>query len=87
MRTPSKVKRKDTTPDEHEEHVCAILASLLRSCGEEARQRMMSKFVEHEHEKVDRAVELFIKYREKVMKFEAKRARKEDSSVDEDVDR
>ncbi|EPB67614.1 hypothetical protein ANCCEY_13298 [Ancylostoma ceylanicum] len=87
MRTPSKVKRKDTTPDEHEEHVCAILASLFRSCGDDARQRMMSKFVEHEHEKVDRAIELFIKYREKLAKFEAKRARKEDSSVDEDVDR
>ncbi|ETN75338.1 Eukaryotic hypothetical protein [Necator americanus] len=87
MRTPSKVKRKDTTPDEHEEHVCAILASLFRSCGDEARQRMMSKFVEHEHEKIDRAIELFIKYREKLAKFEAKRARREDSSVDEDVDR
>ncbi|KAK6028891.1 Eukaryotic hypothetical protein, partial [Ostertagia ostertagi] len=88
MRTPSKVKRKDTTPDEHEEHVCAILASLLRSCGDVARQRMMSKFVEHEHEKIDRAIELFIKYKEKLTKFEAKRSRKEDSSVDEeDVDR
>ncbi|XGW22845.1 hypothetical protein V3C99_005235 [Haemonchus contortus] len=88
MRTPSKVKRKDTTPDEHEEHVCAILASLLRSCGDTARQRMMGKFVEHEHEKVDRAIELFIKYKEKLAKFEAKRSRKEDSSVDEeDVDR
>ncbi|WKX89323.1 hypothetical protein Q1695_008737 [Nippostrongylus brasiliensis] len=88
MRTPSKVKRKDTTPDEHEEHVCAILSSLFRSCGDAARQRMMSKFTEHEHEKVDRAIELFIKYREKLAKFEAKRARKEDSSVDEeDVDR
>uniref|UniRef100_A0A1I7W6I2 Beta-catenin-like protein 1 n=1 Tax=Heterorhabditis bacteriophora TaxID=37862 RepID=A0A1I7W6I2_HETBA len=87
MRTPSKVKRKDTTPDEHEEHVCAILSALFRSCGEDARQRMMLKFVEHEHEKIDRAVELFIKYREKVNKFEAKRARNPDSSVDEDVDR
>ncbi|KAJ1346628.1 hypothetical protein KIN20_001493 [Parelaphostrongylus tenuis] len=64
MRTPSKVKRKDTTPDEHEEHVCA-----------------------HEHEKVDRAIELFIKYKEKLAKFEAKRGRREDGSVDEDVDR
>lgn len=24
MRTPSKTKRKDTTPDEHEEHVCTV---------------------------------------------------------------
>ncbi|VDK56349.1 unnamed protein product [Gongylonema pulchrum] len=59
MRTPSKQKRKDTTPDEHEEHV---LASLLRSCGEEGRARIFSKFAEHEYEKVDRAVELILKY-------------------------
>ncbi|CAI5437481.1 unnamed protein product [Caenorhabditis angaria] len=65
MRTPSKVKRKDTTPDEHEEHVCTILSSLLSSCSENHRERIVQKFVEHEHEKVDRAVELFLKYKEK----------------------
>lgn len=100
MRTPSKQKRKDSTPDEHEEHVCSVkyytilfmiqlqwmlfyvtsvyvfidllaqkktkilqvLASLLRSCGEEGRNRIFSKFSEHEYEKVDRAVELVLKY-------------------------
>lgn len=89
MRTPSQVKRKDTTPDEHEEHVCAILSSLFRSCGEDARLRMMQKFVEHEHEKIDRAVEIFIKYRERVAKFEAKqqRSKAKGESDDEDIDR
>ena len=24
MRTPARAKRKDTTPDEHEEHVCSV---------------------------------------------------------------
>ncbi|VDO36362.1 unnamed protein product [Onchocerca flexuosa] len=62
MRTPSKQRRKDSTPDEHEEHVCSVLASLLRSCGEEGRNRIFSKFNEHEYEKVDRAVELVLKY-------------------------
>ncbi|CAJ0561095.1 unnamed protein product, partial [Mesorhabditis spiculigera] len=57
MRTPAK------------EHVVAVLAALLRSCDEESRQRIMQKFAEHEHEKVDRAVELFLKYRGKVDKF------------------
>lgn len=28
MRTPSKGKRKETTKDEHEEHVCAVRSSL-----------------------------------------------------------
>lgn len=29
MRTPSKMKRKDTTPDEHEEHVCSVLLNIF----------------------------------------------------------
>ncbi|VDM08731.1 unnamed protein product [Wuchereria bancrofti] len=59
MRTPSKQKRKDSTPDEHEEHVCSVLSSLLRSCGEEGRSRIFSKFSEHEYEKVDQRVDRF----------------------------
>ncbi|VDK79509.1 unnamed protein product [Litomosoides sigmodontis] len=73
MRTPSKQKRKDSTPDEHEEHVCSVLASLLRSCGEEGRNRIFSKFNEHEYEKVDRAIELVLKYQERVDRFDARR--------------
>lgn len=72
MRTPPKEKRKDATPDEHEEHVCSILASLLRSCNEDGRSRVLAKFAEHEYEKVDRAVELVLKYRERVNRFDSK---------------
>nr|CTP81874.1 Bm5045 [Brugia malayi] len=72
MRTPAKQKRKDSTPDEHEEHVCSVLSSLLRSCGEEGRSRIFSKFSEHEYEKVDRAVELVLKYQERVDRFDAR---------------
>ncbi|VDN56641.1 unnamed protein product [Dracunculus medinensis] len=74
MRTPTKERRKDTTPLEHEEHVCSILASLLRSCGEDGRSRVLMKFAEHEYEKVDRAVELVLKYRERVDRFDARKA-------------
>lgn len=90
MRTPSKTKRKDTTPDEHEEHVCTILSSLLAACSENHRQRIVQKFVEHEHEKVDRAVELFLKYKEKVQRFELKKKRQSQeagTSEDDDPDR
>ncbi|KAF1769473.1 hypothetical protein GCK72_001290 [Caenorhabditis remanei] len=91
MRTPSKTKRKDTTPDEHEEHVCTILSSLLAACSETHRDRIVQKFVEHEHEKVDRAVELFLKYKEKVQRFELKKKRLSQeagtSSEDDDPDR
>ncbi|PIC55638.1 hypothetical protein B9Z55_000830 [Caenorhabditis nigoni] len=88
MRTPSKTKRKDTTPDEHEEHVCTILSSLLAACSENHRQRIVQKFVEHEHEKVDRAVELFLKYKEKVQRFELKKKRQaqEPSTSEDDPD-
>ncbi|KAK6106480.1 Catenin-beta-like Arm-motif containing nuclear family protein [Brugia pahangi] len=70
----AKQKRKDSTPDEHEEHVCSVLSSLLRSCGEEGRSRIFSKFSEHEYEKVDRAVELVLKYQERVDRFDARQA-------------
>ncbi|CAB3407769.1 unnamed protein product [Caenorhabditis bovis] len=86
MRTPSKVKRKDTTPDEHEEHVCTILSSLLASCNDTHRERIVFKFVEHEHEKVDRAVELFLKYKEKMQRFELKKKKEARTSEDDDPD-
>jgi len=86
MRTPSKGQRKDTTPDEHEEHVCSVVASLLRSCNEENRQRILNKFVEHDHEKVDRLVELLLKYRERIDRFEARRARQRASGKAVEVD-
>ncbi|MFH4977245.1 hypothetical protein AB6A40_003954 [Gnathostoma spinigerum] len=76
MRTPPKVKRKDTTPLEHEEHVCSVIASLLRSCPEDSRQRTLAKFAEHEYEKIDRAVELLLKYQERVDHFDTRRAKK-----------
>uniref|UniRef100_A0A914XS68 Beta-catenin-like protein 1 n=1 Tax=Plectus sambesii TaxID=2011161 RepID=A0A914XS68_9BILA len=72
MRTPAKAKRKDTSPDEHEEHVCAVVSSLLRSCSESNRERVISKFVEQDHAKVDRLVELHFKYSERVRKVQAK---------------
>lgn len=56
------MKRKDTTPDEHEEYCCSVIDALLFSCNEINQQRVLQKFVEHEFEKVDRAIELFMKY-------------------------
>jgi beta-catenin-like protein 1 len=76
MRTPSKMKRKDTTPDEHEEHVCSIIDALLFMCSNENRDRVAQKFAEHEYEKVDRCIELFLKYSDRVKKFVAKKAKR-----------
>ncbi|VDD95331.1 unnamed protein product [Enterobius vermicularis] len=80
MRTPTKVKRKDSTPDEHEEHV---LSSLLQSCNEDGRSRVLSKFAEHECEKVDRAVELVLKYQERVKKYDSRKNVKSDLNDEE----
>lgn len=57
------MKRKDTTPDEHEEHVCSVLDALLFQSSSDNQQRVLQKFAEHGYENVDRAIELFMKYR------------------------
>lgn len=39
---------------------------MLRHCRGTQRQRLMSKFTENDHEKVDRLLELHFKYLDKV---------------------
>ncbi len=48
------------------EHVLSIISSMLRHCHGTQRQRLMSKFTENDHEKVDRLLELHFKYLDKV---------------------
>ncbi|ERL84120.1 hypothetical protein D910_04173 [Dendroctonus ponderosae] len=66
MKTPKKNRKKVLSSEEHEEHVCSIIASMLRNCRGSQRQRLISKFTENDHEKVDRLLELHFKYLEKV---------------------
>ncbi|XP_075146700.1 beta-catenin-like protein 1 [Haematobia irritans] len=82
MKTPKKSKRL-LSADAHEEHVCAIIASMLRNCKGAQRQRLLSKFTENDHEKVDRLLELHLKYLEKV---EAIDGEIDQQPRDEDVD-
>ena len=44
----------------------SIVASLLKNCDGAQRQRLLNKFVENDHEKVDRLMELHFKYLDKV---------------------
>ncbi|KAK9405038.1 beta-catenin-like 1 [Crotalus adamanteus] len=44
------------------EHVCSILASLLRNLRAQQRTRLLNKFTENDSEKVDRLMELYFKY-------------------------
>nr|CAH7728166.1 unnamed protein product [Callosobruchus chinensis] len=66
MKTPKKNRKRVLSTEEHEEHVCSIIASMLRNCKGPQRQRLISKFTENDHEKVDRLLELHFKYLEKV---------------------
>lgn len=66
MKTPKRNKKRLLSSDEHEEHVVSIIASMLRNCKGAQRQRMLAKFTENDYEKVDRLIELHLKYLEKV---------------------
>ncbi|XP_018578681.1 beta-catenin-like protein 1 [Anoplophora glabripennis] len=82
MKTPKKNRKRVLLAEEHEEHVCSIIASMLRNCRGSQRQRLVSKFTENDHEKVDRLLELHFKYLEKV---EALDETIEDNEEDEDA--
>ncbi|XP_039296273.1 beta-catenin-like protein 1 [Nilaparvata lugens] len=71
MKTPKKNRRRVLSTEEHEEHVVSIIASMLRSCRGTQRQRLLSKFTENDHEKVDRLLELHFKYLDKVEDVDA----------------
>nr|CAG4645437.1 EOG090X03ST [Lynceus sp. MCZ IZ 141354] len=66
MKTPKKQKRKGLSAEEFEEHVLSIIASVLRGCKGVQLQRLLLKFSENDHEKVDRLMELHFKFLEKV---------------------
>ncbi|XP_057219413.1 beta-catenin-like protein 1 [Triplophysa rosa] len=66
MKTPKKMKKVGISDKEHEEHVCSIIASMLRNLKGQQRSRLLSKFTENDCEKVDRLMELHFKYLEAV---------------------
>lgn len=71
MKTPKKNKNRLLGADEHEEHVISIIASMLHNCKGGQRQRLLSKFTENDFEKVERLMELHLKYLDKVNTVEA----------------
>uniref|UniRef100_A0A7N6A316 Beta-catenin-like protein 1 N-terminal domain-containing protein n=1 Tax=Anabas testudineus TaxID=64144 RepID=A0A7N6A316_ANATE len=66
MKTPKKMKKTGASEKEHEEHVCSIIASMLRNLKSQQRTRLLNKFTENDCEKVDRLMELYFKYLEAV---------------------
>jgi len=77
MKTPKKSQRAGTSAEEYQEHVISILASLLKNCtagngASKQRERLLSKFTENDHEKVDRLMELHANYLLKVKETDSK---------------
>lgn len=66
MKTPKRSKKRLLSTEEHEEHVVSIIFNMLRNCKGYQRQRILAKFLENDLEKVDRLLELHLKYLEKV---------------------
>jgi len=71
MKTPARNKRSGVSSEEHEERTVSILASLLKNVTStnnagKQRERILVKFTENDHEKVDRLMELHDKYLSKV---------------------
>lgn len=91
MKTPTK-GRAGPSPAELEEHITNIIASLLRNCQATQRQRLISKFTENDHEKVERLLELHFKYLDKVrlidteIEQEKQRLKRRGEDMDEDLE-
>uniref|UniRef100_A0AAY4AUA7 Beta-catenin-like protein 1 n=1 Tax=Denticeps clupeoides TaxID=299321 RepID=A0AAY4AUA7_9TELE len=66
MKTPKRMKKVGISDKEHEEHVCSVIASMLRNLKAQQRTRLLNKFTENDCEKVDRLLELHFKYLEAV---------------------
>ncbi|XP_065887853.1 beta-catenin-like protein 1 [Dysidea avara] len=84
MKTPKTKKHGGLSEQEHEEHVCGIVASLFKNVQGPLRDRVINKFLEIDHEKVDRLIELHFKYLQRVR--EADDAFRRDNPMLEDDD-
>lgn len=65
------------------EHVVSVVASMLKWCRGAQRTRLLAKFTENDHEKVDRLMELHFKYYDKLRLIDQQLQRAGD---DEDED-
>jgi len=70
MKTPKKSQRKGVSAEEHEEHVISIVASLMKNTRGPQRQRLLTKFTENDHEKVERLMEVHFKFLDRVTETE-----------------
>ncbi|ESN93775.1 hypothetical protein HELRODRAFT_186075 [Helobdella robusta] len=71
MKPPHVHKKAGPNKQELEEHIVSIVASLVQNSEGSQRQRLLNKFTENDHEKVDRLMELHFKYLQRAEAVEA----------------
>ncbi|KAM7432194.1 Beta-catenin-like protein 1 [Porites harrisoni] len=76
-------KKVGSSEDEIEEHVCSIIMWLFRNLSGNLRTRLVQKFVENDHIKVDRLMELHFKYHSKIQECDTKIEKEKQSLQDE----
>ncbi|XP_029191088.1 beta-catenin-like protein 1 [Acropora millepora] len=81
-------KKLGSSEDQVEEHTCSIIMWLFRNLSGNLKGRLVQKFVENDHIKVDRLMELHFKYYSKIQECDAKieREKKELQNEGETVD-
>ncbi|CAF0710421.1 unnamed protein product [Brachionus calyciflorus] len=84
MKPVSSGKKKNKDSYINDEHIVSIISSLLKNCTGENKQRVIGKFVENDHEKIDRLMELYYKYSEQVERVKLSDADEEDSEDRDD---
>jgi len=78
MKPTKRNKRSGHGSEECEEHTCSIISSLFRHLIGNNRQRLVHKFVEDDHIKLDRLMELYFKYQRRVQDADARIEREKD---------
>ena len=71
MRPPKKNKKIGSTVKDHEEHIVSIMANMLQNLKGSAKARVVAKFQENDHEKLERLMDLYVKYSGRVRAVEA----------------
>merc|ERR1719376_1406303 len=82
---PKKSQRKGVSAEEHEEHVVSIVASLMKNTRGPQRNRLLLKFAENDHEKVERLMEIHFKFLQRVNETEQLLAKEQEDLDEEEV--
>jgi len=78
MKPPKRNKKTGNSREESEEHACSIISSLFRHSTGGNRSRLVQKFVEDDHVKIDRLMEMYFKYQRRVQDADARIEREKD---------